>query len=372
MTATIKAFRFSSIWTATCLDGTAVATSPFNKRADYEALFNAAQKQKAGVNGLQVPWPIEKAFVHRFWSTYLHIGDPAQLDGGRAWSKAVPLRAAQPLLKIDGKDLSGRFGAEHFYYPFGVAFVLTFYGSGSFDEPQWANAVIAAKGKLPVTMNGQPAKQEALVGIAAETLKRMRETYFGPGDIPPSDPFTIATVIRGDGVDENVAIAKGGALHRSLFGAASQQATYPTAKLDDVSLDDCLLPIRKSSAEGDAVFAVTRGRAIWIPSAFTHPGKAGPDGEAVTSMSCYHRNQLFAALQVESLCGLAAALNDKLTQSATLSPRLDDFGRIATQALVDFQTGDKSKTYRSISVARQIDDRGVGATVTKLRQRYGI
>jgi hypothetical protein len=370
MAVSINNFRFSLIWALPCLEPAAGTSVPFADRAGFESLFNAAQKSGA-VQGLCPPWPPQKAYAHRFWSNYLQVGDPSRVDGGNAWKKAVPLRVKAPLFKVEAGKFPGVIVSEHYLYPFGIAFILTFYGNQPLSGPDWVAAVqSAANSKLMVRFGSAAAAEFPVAGLASETLKRMREKYFGSGDNAPTEPFTIATVIRGEGATEDVAPKEGTELHRWLFGVTGRQKNWITAKLDDVSLDDCALSIRKAASPGDVVFATRRGRAIWIPSSFAHPESAASDGSPQTSMSCYHRNQLFAALQTESLCCLAKAITDRISTNPDLPARVDDFGSIAARALIDLDAGDKTKTYRSISVHQQIRD--LAPDIARLRKRYGV
>lgn len=372
MVMAIKEFRFSLIWAATFLEAPAAKPADFPNRPGYEKLFNLAQR-KGEAQGLCPPWPETRAYAHRFWSNYLQVDDPGRVQGGSAWSKAVPLRAKGRLFTAEPNKFPGRIGAEQFIYPFGAALVMTFYGSGSFSGLDWATAVrSAAKSKLSVTFGTAPTEKRSLRGLATEAMRQMRDMYFASTAIPPLTPFTIATVIRGDDVDETVAPPENGDLHRWLFGAASLQNNFETANLANVSLKEKALTLRSGASPGDVVFATRRGRAIWIPSSFAHPADVDENGRILTSQSCYHRNQLYAALQVESLCSLARALTERIKSNPTLPARLDDFGRIAAQTLTDLDTGDKNRTYRSISVHRQIEDNGSASRIKQLRKRYGI
>jgi hypothetical protein len=370
MALNITDFRFSLIWALPCLEPAAGATAPFADRAGFENQFNAAQKSGA-VQGLSPPWPPRKAYAHRFWSNYLQVGDPSRVDGGNAWKKAVPLRVNAPPFKVEPGKFPGAIVSEHYLYPFGIAFILTFYGNRPLSGPDWVAAIqSAASSKLMVRFGSAAAAEFPVVGLASETLRQMREKYFGANDNAPTQPFTIATVIRGEGAIEDVAPKEGTELHRWLFGVTSRQKNWRTAKLDEVSLADCALTIRRAASPGDVVFATPRGRAIWIPSSFAHPGSTASDGSPQTSMSCYHRNQLFAALQTESLCRLAKAITDRISTKRDLPTRVDDFGSIAVRTLIDLDAGDQTTTYRSISVQQQIKD--LAPDIKTLRTRYGI
>jgi hypothetical protein len=376
VTALIKDFRLSFIWATTFLELPASTPAPFAEHAGYERLFSAVRKGKS--DSFATPWPRENPHVHRFWANYLSVSDPSGIDGAAAWAKAVPLRGTKRLFAATMPNFPGTIRCEHYFYPFGAALVVTFHGSGSLTGEQWTDhAVSTQTAKLSVTFEDQPPKAMPLKALADETLNRVQAAYFTAEQRTGGEPFTIMTVVRGEGVDAGIELKEAAAgdgfdsPHRWLFGVSTLRKNWRTANLKESSFDDCLLTIQHLSSPGDVVFASTRGRAIWIPSSFGSPS-VDAGGNPITSQSCYHRNQLFAALQTDSLCSLVQALSGRIAKSKTLPPRLDEFGRIAAATLAEMDQGDRTRTYRSMSVSRQIADRGIRKQLVLLQKRYGL
>jgi len=365
MAIEINKFRLSFLWTATLLGPDGPASPAFGQRTDYESLFDSTR----GGGGFTPPWPEQDPPAHKFWVLYLGQADPAQTSGADAWRFGVPLRAAQPLATATTKDwFSGRISIEHFFYPFGAALAVTFFAAGTFEDKAWVDLILSASREpLDITFAGEAAKPMKLSAFADESLKRVRGTFFGPQVSPlkPADPFTIATVISGKDVDATEEPVAGGIVHRMLFGAASRLVSYDTATLGKLVKGETLLDIRGGAAPGDVVFAAKRGRAIWFPSSF-----AKTEGRRV-SLSCYHRNQLFAALQADALCSLALDVAGRTAANPDLPAALNQLGRLPAEILPDLHDG-KDTTYRSGSLKHQIAARAVKKPVNDLRARYGL
>ena len=90
-------------------------------------------------------------------------------------------------------------------------------------------------------------------------------------------------------------------------------------------------------------------------------------------MSCYHRNQVFAALQVESLGCLAHELVARLggRPGGDLPQRIDGLGKIPAIILADMHDG-KTTTYCSNSLKRQIIDGDMKVDIGVLRTKYAL
>lgn len=368
----ITDFRLSFIWAQTLLNDKRADVAPFSQRFGYANLFDEAQKPSSA-GDFCVPWPLAKPYAHRFWVRYLAAGDPGQVKGNIAWSKGVPLRAAKPLFTVTAPWFApGRITVERYYQPFGAAVAVTFSASRAFTGGQWVDCMIEAERReLDVSVADGAAKPMTLTALAGASLRKTRTDFFGdtPDPVLPA-PFAIATVISGSGVDPADAPKEGDEIHRILHGAATRGPNYATAKLGKLTVGETLLDSRTTdAAAGDVVYATKRSRVVWFPSSFS---KLASGGKPLTSLSCYHRNQYFAALQAESLCSLTRELTARLASKRNLPQWIIDFEKLPAQMLADMYDGDASKTYRSASLPRQIDDSGVKAGITTLRQRSGL
>ena len=365
----IDRLRFSLIRVATSLPDTA-ETPPFAERASYEDLFDHLQGAAgAPKDGLALPWPPEFPAANLYWRHYLAVLNPALVRGSDAWQRVVPFRGQRQSVELATAVFPGTVRAEHFVYPFGLAVVVTLDGSAALTPEQWVDQLVSAStAKLDVTFEGAAARALTLSAFTNEWLQRLSAVYFGAarGVSAVTPPFTITTVIKGDGVDEKKEPAEGGDIHRLLFGTSTLRRNWKAAKLDRAKLADRKLTAANHGSEGDLGFAAPRGRAIWNPSSFTPAKKDGKP-----SLSCYHRNQVIAAMQADSLCDLADALANRIRINPTLSPRINRLGRIAAEALANIYAGVEG-TYRSKSLPRQIADRGSVDSVNLLRDRYSL
>ncbi len=90
-------------------------------------------------------------------------------------------------------------------------------------------------------------------------------------------------------------------------------------------------------------------------------------------MSCYHRNQVFAALQAESLGCLTRELVKRLggKPEGNLPIQINQFGSIPANLLADMHDGKKT-TYCSNSLKRQIDDSNSKDAIGVLHTRYEL
>jgi hypothetical protein len=206
-----------------------------------------------------------------------------------------------------------------------------------------------------------------LSAFANDWLQEASELHFGDSKalLASNTPFTLMTVVRGKNVDESAAIVDGDEIHRLLFGAAALRQNWRKADLTGTPFAKARVDTRSGGSPGDTVFAVKRGRAIWAPSSFTAAASAKP------TQSCYHRNQVMGAMQVETLCNLAASLRNRIAKNPKLPARIDELGPVAVQVLLDIHKGD-DRTYRSMSLRRQIEDRGSRDDIAALANRYGL
>lgn len=367
MALTVSDFRLSFVWACALLpEKVPQAAASFATRTAYESLFDKLQAAPSA--DFDLPWPADYPYAHKFWVQYLSIQDPGLATGAMAWPKAVPLRAATRPVTAQASWFPGRVVLELYVFPFGVGIVASLNGSGDRAAADWVTLARGTADKpMSVAFGADPATDMVLKSAAAEGLTWAAKSYFGIAGLPTAllDPFVIATVVRGAGADKTVAPETNKDIHRILYGAATLRSNWDSATLDDLVKGKTLLDIRRGASPGDVVFAERRGRCVWIPSSFasTDPG--------VTSLSCYHRNQVFGALQVESLGGLARAVMTRVKTNRTQPVRVDQFGRMAASLLAELYRGDAG-TYRSISLQRQIDDRDSRDDIVALGKRYGL
>jgi hypothetical protein len=416
MTVDINDLRLSLLWTEpslTLLDEPAPAGAPLaalGRRYSYESLFKKILESHFGANAakdlplhllvgaakplpiLGPPWP--KPSGQLFWHRYLNVGSLDAVSGSQAWHSLVPLRVKFPCyvetpdwLANSPKPLTLSVLFEAFFYPHGVAFV--------------ANAVIrsvpsdpAAEPPKPFTLEDaadlafkvkqekfktrwegeaglfqavkwdDEADSELTLGeIAKRGLAALRVAAHGASTTSGSasilDPFTIFTVVKGVGV--NPATPVDDNIHRVLEGVTRWSDTWRYDALP--ALDKMKVEI-KTSPVSHVLYGRKRGRAAWFPATFTKTDKK-------YSLACYHRNLIFASLQVESLCGFTALIAKMIQNKEPLSVSLSECVRQAGGTLGRlYGKGDKS--YRSMSPRVQIEQNQYSDDIITVRKFLGM
>jgi hypothetical protein len=356
----INEFRVASVWTQTLIcDRPDSKTGPYAGRNDYEALVDRL-RQTGPANGCDLPWLRDKPFAHRFWVNYLGEKNPGSIAPGQAWLAAVPLRATTPPLTIVlAKDLAGwapantvtdsRITAETFLYPFGVGLIISLTVKGALSADDWIELACSITGeKLQGTHYDGENFNVNLRALAQKSMTKLAAANFDPQADAAGlgDPFRIMTVVQGTGAPADAAPDK--EIQRHVQVGATLQPNWATAKPGEFVVGRDLIDIRSAASPGDLVYATKRGRTIWSPSAFS-----APPGRK-NSLGCYHRNQVFAALQTDALCGLANAMFKRVQADRDQPAHLDDLAKIATATLPEMYLG--KGTYRSKSIQKQIDD----------------
>jgi len=259
---------------------------------------------------------------------------------------------------------------EAFVYPHGIAFALTVTYQGAavtLSESVEIGMQVVREGVFEIRQRGPRAgaKEELKVSqLARDVLSRVRADAFGkdakPG--PGMNPFTIFTVVRGNGADADRRARSKGEVHRALEAVTNWRPTWRADVLQQ--LDKSIVEIR-SAPPSHLLYAGKRGRAVWFPALFTM------QGSTIHSLSCYHRNLLLASLQADSLCGLLRQTAMKLRDGQSLSPSLSDSARYAS-GIIGRLYGGHTSTYRSRSLPLQISQAGFVQDINEVRQYYNM
>jgi len=347
---TVQDFRLSFVWVETNF-GIFAPTAKLadslqflNKSERYRQVFENILADK-GPAGLEVPW--HKRKKQFFWKYYLAGAALEAVSGRQAWEHLVPFRTKLPLTVKDWKK--GTVTVEGFYYPHGLALAVTFRVNGPLTldgAVELAYAIRDGEEKF-VTLEDRP--ERSLDDLAEDALTQMRQTLFQQGGTPgkPSEPFTIFTLVKGDPFTP---FSPGGPVHLALQSVTEWMPDRETATLRPVA--DVQVPLRGSAAAGSILFKRPRGRAVWLPGLFAKKDPKKP------SLGCYHRNLLFASLQVDSLGSLVKGTYDLLrndTPLRKLDMTLKTCAGNAIDRLGELYQGDKDYTYRSNSPKAQID-----------------
>jgi hypothetical protein len=343
-TPLVRQVRLAFIWVETTLDlvREPVPAAPLaflGRDASYVPRFDNLQKGVTDPDGLTLPWP--KPAGQRFWQFYLNHR-PGDVGGGKAWGALVPFRLKLDV-SVSAPWLPGRVTTEGFFYPHGHGLIVTFQLEPSPAISLEATVELARdlrkRKKLAVVWSPTRSEELILDGLADAALAMLRERALGkgrPAGAVASVPFSVVTFVGVGDVDPTVAPPDSGEIHRALEMVTGWHGgplgTVPPLK------DNVLDPEKPL----EVVYAKKRGRAVWFPYYATTSG--------VQTLGCYHRNLVFASLQVESLARLAV---ESLLQGF-LSDTHRDLARYAGGLLGRLYGGDE-KTYRSASCRVQLE-----------------
>ena len=354
-------FRLSFIWTETLLGLLNKALKPkpsfefLTQSSSYEQLFREVQQSGPSDNGLDVPW---KGSREHFWNFYLPGSAGGQVSGKQAWEHLVPLRA-KPSLKVD-KWPNGQLILEGFYYPHGLAAVCTFRCQGRFAPEEVRDLAYSIRYDELFSVTVADKQQDlSLTNLARKALDGLREAAVESGDQPgrrrdPFEPFSLLTVVKGEDVAPTQPFPQNGPVHQML-----DVLSYwpPVRTASPTAFDKATLPLyKRDAAKGSAMFAGKRGRTIWFPDKFTLRK------QKVSSLNCYHRNNLRGAMQVDSMGAFVASTVAQL-QTGTQLSALTFAHTKRLQAACDrlaelFNCADRTKservTYRSVSLKEQL------------------
>jgi hypothetical protein len=370
MTIRLRDLRMSFIWTETFADLLEnLNTQPLSflgRAYTYEGeIERLLGDPKATVGpGLTLPWPGGSGARHQgFWRHYFHGQAPP--NARLCWQQLVPLRGRLPM-ETPGW-LEGRVMVEGFFYPHGVALVLTATYQGeeiSLEEAMKLARKIRKTGQFEMSLGEEAARPAGLKTLADSALDRLREMALGAGAPPGTrsrEPFSIVTVVQGSGFDFDEPV-KGSEVHRFLEVTSSWTDRWRNPFLPPIEGVRLELGI---CAEGDILYARKRGRAVWFPQQFSE------EGGQMHSLSCYHRNLMVASMTVESLTGLVAETMRMRQSGRSLSSDLRACARHAARILGQLYGGAES-TYGNASLLRQIDENDYQGPINALRRYFNM
>lgn len=362
--------RLSFIWTSTILDflkGTAPADAPMlflGNDTQYADRFN---QSRAGSDpyGLEPPW--FKPKENFFWYYYVENTQPGNINGAKAWKYLVPLRMKVPY-KVSAPWFTGRIYLEGFFYPHGIALLFTAecIEKLSLKTAREMSFKIRQDDFFQLTLDDGSIHNVHLNSLANYGLAFLQRIALGPNaktDFPVSPLFTVWTVVRAEGVDPTVPMTNGGNVQRVLEAVTTWNPNFGSANLPDLASNSA--QVRKNRSEGDVLYANDRGRAVWFPGTFTLP--EGPK----RSMACYHRNLVYASMQVESLCRFIKETAAEIKQAgdaAKLPIQHYNAVKRAAGIVTRIYKAVKGTTYRSGSPYLQIRQNNFLDDINKIRQ----
>ncbi len=348
-------FRLSFVWVEPIFDvvtGAAKTNPGFDfllSEAPYSLRFDPAL-QSPGAD-LDIPWHGEsKQF---FWKFYLGGGGLEQTSALHAWSRFVPLKQRLPFAARNGNFKA--VSLEAFFYRHALAVMVTcrFCGRLSLtDAVNLAHSVKKGSEKFTFQQNGVAnAAPMDIESLAKTILSHMRESALGKTARPGGsrDAFTLFTVVS---AEPFTAFQPNGPIHRALHTVTEWPPDPATSHL--LPATQIAIPIKSATADGSILAGRQRARAVWFPGLFSIKDKSKP------SLGCYHRNQCFSAMQVESLCAFVRGTMDLVdagTPFYKLKPAHKASAMDAKERLEELYVADRQtqNTYRSSSARVQIE-----------------
>lgn len=362
----IKKLRLSFIWTTTLTDLFKV-DQPLTPLG---FVGNSNSYKQEFTNGL--PWlPCTKK--HYFWGHYLKDSGKGQgtrppvflqhIKPERAWKQLVPFRSKKNLPSVSTPE--GRIVVEAFYYPFGFALAIHVVKYSSSLTVEQVNETafkirkdnifsIQANDECKETQNiYQPDRGQTLCldEVAELCLNTIRKVNLGLAEFPENgiasfDPFTVFTLIQGDGIDPGQSIENTD-IHRMLEAVTTWEDPSP-GNLRQLSEASFPFPATHPSHQGSLIYHHRRGRAVWFPIPLIAGGKQ-------RTLSCFHRNLFLTSLQVESLSNLMIRACDDSQLNNLLTPPTYEFCARRAAGILGQLYG-RAQTYNSSSAKIQIDD----------------
>lgn len=345
-------------------------------KAWRKAFYQHVNPLLAASTALMPPWPyLEANYTHYFWLYYLRR-NPNKIDGEIAWQYFVPLRTGFSA-KIKASRPRDRVLVDGLLYPHGIAVIIMLglqpeHGTG--DDPESGMTLhravqraVDARSKDSYDVrwdNGTPERLK-LDGLAFRLLDHLRERTLGagaPDGVRSINPFSIATIIRGSGVQSALPVPPNGDIHRALEALSTWHASWQTNQLHD--LDKARLRLRFGHPKGHVLYHLERSRAVWFPDAFQsrHSFKR--------TLGCYHRNLTLLSLQTEAMIQMLRLRAGFKEAGAAVPDVLDVLAHSAADRL-GILYGSNEDSYQSSSPRAYIDEtKGLKQLINEARHDY--
>ena len=361
MVATIQAYRLSFIWTDLDLRPAdpQATLSRLRPRAAFEGCVEKLRETNGNDGALRLPW-WRSAPKQFFWLHYFGGTLPGNVTGMAAWQALAPVGLAKPLAQITTTD--GPCGEIVAYVaPQAFAVVANFKIAGTFAGEDWVDRCQALqRGRADVAIGDEAAVSMTLTD-AADRSRALLRTWLGYGQAERvlGEAFSVATPYKGCGVSGETAPEP------AYLQWAHAVSGWPDA-WRQVAPDPAGIIAQRPRDKTicDFMYGTKRGRTLWMPSRFLPRSADKP----INTLSCYHHNMTFAAIQVEMLLEFVRALGTS-----------DDTTRLAwspaarrTAGLLGRLHGGTEDIYRSTSIARHIRDSGLIDRINTLRDLYNM
>jgi hypothetical protein len=318
----------------------------------------------------KLPPPCPNPFGQRFWTFYLENKTPDAINGNQAWAALLPLRRKETSVVINAPWLSARFLVESYFYPHGLALVITARCRSQLTLDETIDELFKIKSLERVTVQwaDQTLEHLPLDVVADRYMRKLCSEAFGQKAIPDlrsTVPFTILTIVQGEGIDPSSLVVEDGEVHRALEAMTTWRPTWQYNTLP--KLASASLQIRRSPPS-HILYGRARGRAVWFPGLFTKKNEGKTKKHR--SLTCYHRNLVFTSLQVESLSGLISVTAKRLRDGRSLNGSHRECAKRAAGILGRLYGG--IDTYRSWSPRAQIEQNNLVEDLNQVRGHFNM
>jgi hypothetical protein len=257
--------------------------------------FNIAVQQKAIAQipqKITVPW--QRTEDNYFWQTYFEARNYKQAPVNFYRKYLIPLRE-KPEIDVVVSQQPIKFFPEYFYFPMGIAFVLTlkfFLDDLPLDLLVDKTIEIRKDPILDVKWQDGTSGRFKMNNLGNCAIKKQLNMMFSQlPDLRQVEPFSQFTVIQGKGQLEK-AINEDVEIQRRLFALTRSSTTW---RIDSVPSFISTGRTNESWPPSHALYYSKRGQVIWQPSRFNEQKRD------FSSLTCYSRNQLYCALMVEAM-----------------------------------------------------------------------
>lgn len=394
MTITINRFRMSLFWNmpfVSLIQDNLPANAPLSalgKPETYQRIFNSllASPNDPLVPlpdtepALALPWPPQASRLlatHKFWRHYLSSEGitPQRLDGKFAFFRLVPLRRRHsPLTGLSvtfndnhvtvegGGVISESILTEAWFHPHMVSFAIHFNICGEMPLETAGRVCISLRNERLIAVDGGGLR--TLDELATESLDALFKEAVGEAnvvDIPFIKPFSIVTVLQGDGINPYDQVAPGDAVHQFLE-TVTQWDPIKCDPLDTGRISSH----PPSSITGHLLFGRGRSRAFWQPSKFL------PKGNGKSALSSYHRNLFLSSLQTEALLAFAGLANEEALRGNRPKSIRDCELNVLERLIALYKAKpEQTRTYWSMNLQRLIDGSPYRDAVNAIAVRRG-
>lgn len=352
--------RFLTSWVATSALPRMILRAEGSPRvaysSDYEQEFRRAD---AGTGTWQKPWVNDHSYSN-FWKH--SVGDDYRHKSGwRAWDAQVPLRHSNAITAQTGVP-GITVTVDRLLYPTGVGVVITALYEGDPISELQAKRIPHALEEEPIfrTRSGE-GPGVPLRRFVADLLTDLQREVLGdvdPDATTDDRPTKITTITR----TIEPALLKDGATAPETDRTAAVAFLMGLCGIEGSTAVAAGRKLGQTTAWADTLRVRGRGaQATWSP--VLSGNKRGSK-----LLSCYHRNQVFAALQLGSLLNAVSAVAESGVGSAPelsrelIRTRLLLLGRIY---------GGAKNAYISEFSYRTIKESDLVETINELRDELG-